>query len=123
MRVLIVDDWPMVRTTLRAVLQSLGMADVDEAGNGPEALRKLRTGTYDLVISDWDMPGMSGLDLTQEIRRDAHLKNTPVVIITGNVGANAAPAAMEAGANLCLAKPVSNTRLKHELESLVGPLR
>ena len=80
--VLIVDDYRTMLRIIRNLLKQLDFNNVDEATDGQEALAKLRAGNFGLVISDWNMAPMTGLDLLKEVRADARLKNLPFIMIT-----------------------------------------
>ena len=80
--VLIVDDYKTMLRIIRNLLKQLEFDNVEEATDGSEALAKLRAGNFGLVISDWNMEPMTGLDLLKEVRADARLKNLPFIMIT-----------------------------------------
>ena len=83
MRVLIVDDQSSIRALIKAVLRSMDINDIDEAGNGAQALAKLRDGkAFQLMITDWYMPELSGIDLLREVRADADLHALRVIMLT-----------------------------------------
>jgi len=84
MRILVVDDFSTMRRILKNILKQIGYTDIDEAEDGNGALAKLRQDKYDLVVSDWNMPNMSGLDLLKAIRADSALNGIPVPCAHGN---------------------------------------
>lgn len=123
MNILVVDDVQFVRRELRVQLRKLGFENIEAAENGLQALQLMRSGKgYGLVISDWVMEPMSGLDLLQEIRRDANLAKTPFIMITGNIQPEQVVAAKKAGVNSYIAKPFNVVTLKQRIESVLGPL-
>jgi two-component system, chemotaxis family, chemotaxis protein CheY len=123
MNILVVDDVQFVRRELRVQLRKLGFENIDAAENGRQALEMMRAGKgYGLVISDWVMDPMTGIELLQEIRRDADLQATPFIMITGNIQPEQVVAAKKAGVNSYIAKPFNVVTLKQRLESVLGPL-
>lgn len=123
MAVLVVDDVQFVRRELKVQLRKLGFDNVDVAENGRQALQMLRSGRpYGLVISDWVMEPMDGIELLQEVRRDQNLGQTPFIMVTGNIQPEQVSAAKKAGVNSYIAKPFNVVTLKQRLESVLGPL-
>jgi two-component system, chemotaxis family, chemotaxis protein CheY len=123
MNILVVDDVQFVRRELRVQLRKLGFDNIDAAENGRQALEMMRGGKeYGLVISDWVMDPMTGLELLQEIRRDSKFGKTPFIMITGNIQPEQVVAAKKAGVNGYIAKPFNVVTLKQRLESVLGPL-
>jgi len=123
MNILVVDDVQFVRRELRVQLRKLGFENIEAAENGLQALQLMRSGkSYGLVISDWVMDPMSGLELLQEIRRDENLAKTPFIMITGNIQPEQVVAAKKAGVNSYIAKPFNVVTLKQRIESVLGPL-
>ena len=115
MKVLVVDDYSTMRRIIRGLLTQLGYTDIDEAADGSEALQKLRETHYGLVISDWNMDGMTGYDLLRKVRADATLKETPFIMITAEAKADHAIAAKEAGVDSYLLKPFNATVLESKI--------
>jgi two-component system, chemotaxis family, chemotaxis protein CheY len=113
--ILVVDDSAMVRETLSQFLTLLGFRDVDCAIDGSDALQKLRTKPYDLVISDWEMDPMPGDQLVQTMRREDALRQIP--FITVSAGA-CAEKATDAGADGFLAKPFRMAALRAKIEQV-----
>lgn len=121
MPILIVDDVQFVRREVRVLLRKLGFDNVDAAENGRQALEMMRAGKgYGLVISDWIMEPMSGIELLQEIRRDENLRETPFIMITGNNQPENVIAAKKAGVSSYVVKPFNAATLKQRLESVFG---
>lgn len=121
MPVLIVDDVPMIRTVVRAVLEQVGVHDVHEAPDGAAALAMLDERPYGLVISDLHMSPMSGFELLHRVREEPRLRETLFVMMTTKERAHAFTAARKAGVNACLIKPFMPAVLRKTLEQ-VWPL-
>ncbi len=81
-RFLVVDDFSTMRRIVRNLMKELGFVNIQEAEDGVDALAKLRAAEFDFVVSDWNMPNMTGLELLKEIRKDAKLKHLPVLMVT-----------------------------------------
>ena len=105
-KVLIVDDFAASRKVLVITLEQLGFDNIEEVSDGNSALVRLKSGLFDLVIMDMDMPKMSGLELLQQIRYDPNLKQIPVLIVTENGMQEDIVAAFKAGLNAYVVKPV-----------------
>ncbi|MBL6934237.1 MAG: response regulator [Alphaproteobacteria bacterium] len=121
MNVLIVDDYKTMLRIIRNLLKQLGFNNVDEATDGSEALIKLREKNFGLVISDWNMEPMTGLQLLREVRADANLKAMPFIMITAESKTENVVAAKEAGVNNYIVKPFNAATLKGKLTSVLGP--
>jgi two-component system chemotaxis response regulator CheY len=120
MNILIVDDYKTMLRIIRNLLKQLGFNNVDEATDGSQALQRLRDKKYGLVISDWNMEPMSGLQLLQEIRADNELKNMPVILVTAESKTENVKAAKEAGVNNYIVKPFNAQTLRNKLVSVLG---
>lgn len=120
MNILIVDDYKTMLRIIRNLLKQLGFDNVDEATDGSEALQKLRDKGYGLVISDWNMEPMTGLQLLREVRKDNKLKDTPFIMITAESKTDNVVAAKEAGVNNYIVKPFNAATLKTKLVSVIG---
>src|SRR5580700_11853599 len=118
MPVLVVDDHGTMIKIVRSQLRQMGFADVDEAKSGAEALTKLCARRYGLILSDWHMEPMSGLDLLTAIRGDASLKQTPFIMVTGESRSENVVAAKKAGVNGYIVKPFTAQMLKAKIESV-----
>jgi two-component system chemotaxis response regulator CheY len=121
MPILIVDDYKTMLKIIRNLLKQLGFTNVEEATDGSEALGKLRDGEFDLVISDWNMEPMTGLQLLKEVRADARLRPVPFIIITAESKIENVVAAKEAGVSNYIVKPFNAATLKAKLTSVLGP--
>ncbi|HEX9792196.1 MAG TPA: response regulator [Kiloniellales bacterium] len=120
MQILIVDDYKTMLRIIRNLLKQLGFNNVDEASDGSAALQKLRDKEFNLVISDWNMEPMSGLQLLKEVRADVKLKETPFIMITAESKSENVIAAKEAGVSNYIVKPFNAATLKGKLSSVLG---
>lgn len=120
MNVLIVDDYKTMLRIIRNLLKQIDLVNVEEANDGAEALGKLRGGQFGLVISDWNMAGMSGIDLLREVRADAQLKQTPFIMITAESKTENVIAAKEAGVSNYIVKPFNAETLRDKIEKVLG---
>ncbi len=120
MNVLIVDDYRTMLRIIRNLLKQIEFQNVDEATDGAEALAKMRTGSYGLVISDWNMQPMTGLQLLQEVRADGKLKATPFIMITAESKVENVVAAKQAGVSNYIIKPFNAETLREKIEKVLG---
>ncbi len=120
MSILIVDDYKTMLRIVRNLLKQLGFDNVDEAFDGSEALSKLRTKSYGLVISDWNMEPMTGFQLLKEVRADGKLKETPFIMVTAESKTENVVAAKKAGVNNYIVKPFNAATLKTKMSSVIG---
>ena len=120
MSILIVDDYKTMLRIIRNLLKQLGFNNVDEATDGSMALQKLRDKDYGLVISDWNMEPMTGIQLLREVRADSKLKALPFIMITAESKTENVVAAKEAGVNNYIVKPFNAATLKTKLSSVLG---
>jgi two-component system chemotaxis response regulator CheY len=120
MPVLIVDDYKTMLRIVGNLLKQLGFSNIDEATDGGSALQKLRTKKFGLVISDWNMEPMTGLQLLKEVRTDTKLKETPFIMVTAESKTENVVAAKEAGVNNYIVKPFNADTLKTKIESVLG---
>ncbi len=118
--ILIVDDYKTMLRIIRNLLKQLSFTNVDEASDGSEALARLRDKSYGLVISDWNMQPMTGLDLLREVRADVALQHLPFIMITAESKAENVVAAKEAGVNNYIVKPFNAETLKAKIASVLG---
>ncbi|KQN53041.1 chemotaxis protein CheY [Erwinia sp. E602] len=122
MRFLVVDDFNTMRRIVRNLLKELGFNNVEEAEDGQDALNKLRTGGFDFVISDWNMPNMDGLQLLQAVRADATLSSLPVLMVTAEAKKENIIAAAQAGASGYVVKPFTAATLEEKLGKIFEKL-
>lgn len=119
-KVLVVDDYATMRRIVRNLLTQIGFTDVEEAGDGVTALAKLRESKFGLVISDWNMEPMTGLQLLKEIRADVKLNGTPFIMVTAESKTENVIAAKQAGVNNYIVKPFNAETLKQKIQSVLG---
>ncbi|MDH5739945.1 MAG: chemotaxis response regulator CheY [Nitrospira sp.] len=115
MKILVVDDMVTMRRIVKNILKQLGFANIDEAENGQEALQKLRGDTYGFVVSDWNMPVMTGIDLLRAIRGDEKLKAIPVLMVTAEAQQSNLVEAVQAGVSNYIVKPFTAETLQEKL--------
>jgi two-component system chemotaxis response regulator CheY len=118
--VLVVDDYQTMIRIIRNLLKQLGFENVDEAADGAEALAKMRTKKYGLVISDWNMEPMTGYELLREVRADDTLRPTPFIMVTAESKTENVIAAKKAGVNNYIVKPFNVQTLKSKMASVLG---
>lgn len=104
-KILVVDDAIFIRNFIRTALKMADLVNVKEASDGREALAMCQTQQFDLIISDWHMPNMTGIELLQAVRADERLHNMPFLMLTSDVSKDNVAAAAKAGVNDYLAKP------------------
>ncbi len=120
MPILVVDDYKTMLRIIRNLLKQLGFNNVDEATDGSVALQKLRDKKYGLVISDWNMEPMSGLELLKEVRADQRLRELPFIMVTAESKSENVVAAKSAGVSNYIIKPFNAATLKTKLTAVVG---
>ncbi len=119
MNVLIVDDYKTMLRIIRNLLKQIDFNNVEEASDGGEALSKLKTGHYGLVISDWNMQPMTGLELLTEVRKDSKLRALPFIMITAESKIENVVAAKQAGVSNYIVKPFNAETLKDKIEKVL----
>ena len=118
-KVLVVDDFPTMRRIVKNLLKQLGFENIDEAEDGGQALQRLRGGNYGLVISDWNMPNMEGIELLRNVRKEADpLKNIPFLMVTAEAEKEKVIEAIKAGVDNYIVKPFTAEILKEKLEKI-----
>lgn len=117
--ILIVDDYKTMLRIIRNLLKQLDFNNVDEASDGSEALTKLRAGNFGLVISDWNMAPMTGLDLLKEVRADSRLRTLPFIMITAESKTENVIAAKQAGVSNYIVKPFNAETLREKIEKVM----
>ncbi|HEX7005727.1 MAG TPA: chemotaxis response regulator CheY [Alphaproteobacteria bacterium] len=120
MNVLIVDDYKTMLRIIRNLLKQLGFENVEEATDGSAALAKLREKPYGLVISDWNMEPMTGLQLLKEVRADERLKHTPFIMVTAESKTENVISAKQAGVNNYIVKPFNAETLRTKISAVLG---
>lgn len=122
MSFLVVDDFPTMRRIVRSLLKELGYTNVEEAEDGQEALSKLRGGSFEFVVSDWNMPNLDGLEMLKQIRADDALKDLPVLMVTAEAKKENIIAAAQAGASGYVVKPFTAATLEEKLNKIFEKL-
>lgn len=122
MSILVVDDFPTMRRIVRSLLKELGFTNVEEAEDGQEALGKLKAGSFDFVVSDWNMPNLDGLEMLKQIRADEAMKSLPVLMVTAEAKKDNIVAAAQAGANGYIVKPFTAVTLEEKLNKIFEKL-
>jgi two-component system chemotaxis response regulator CheY len=120
MNVLIVDDYKTMLRIVKNLLNQIGFTNVDEAEDGSAALQKVKAKDYGLIISDWNMQPMTGLQLLQEVRADAKLKHIPFIMVTAESKTENVVAAKQAGVNNYIVKPFNAATLKGKIATVLG---
>ncbi|MBL8672367.1 MAG: response regulator [Alphaproteobacteria bacterium] len=121
MPILIVDDYKTMLRIVRNLLKQLGFNNVDEANDGSGALKMMRDKPYKLVISDWNMEPMTGLQLLKECRADPGFQDIPFIMITAESKTENVVMAKEAGVSNYIVKPFNAETLKMKMEAVIGP--
>jgi two-component system chemotaxis response regulator CheY len=117
-RVLIVDDFSTMRRIVKNLLHDLGYVNTTEADDGKSAWAVLQASAFDLVVTDWNMPGMTGLDLLKNIRSDARLCGLKVLMVTAEAQRDQIIEAAKAGVNGYIIKPFTAVTLKEKLDKI-----
>lgn len=118
MKILVVDDMVTMRRIVKNILKQLGFANVEEAENGQEALQKLRVDNYGFVVSDWNMPVMTGIDMLRAIRADEKLRTTPVLMVTAEAQQSNLVEAVQAGVSNYIVKPFTAETLQEKIAKI-----
>ncbi len=119
---LVVDDFPTMRRIVRTLLKELGFSNVEEAEDGQDGLAKLRSGSFDFVLSDWNMPNLDGLEMLKQIRADDNLKHLPVLMVTAEAKKENIIAAAQAGASGYVVKPFTAATLEEKLGKIFAKM-
>ena len=119
MKILVVDDFSTMRRIIKNLLNDLGYADVTEADDGLTAWPLLQQGAFDFLITDWNMPGMPGLELLKAVRADAKLGRMPVLMLTAESKREQIVEAAQAGVNGYVIKPFTAVTLKEKIDKIV----
>ena len=118
MKILIVDDFSTMRRIIKNLLRDLGFNNTQEADDGNTGLPMLQSGNFDFLVTDWNMPGMTGLDLLKAVRADARLHNLPVLMVTAEAKKEQIVMAAQAGVNGYIVKPFTAQTLKEKIDKI-----
>lgn len=118
MKILVVDDFSTMRRIIKNILKQIGFANIDEAENGQVALSKIVDGNYDFVVSDWNMPEMTGIELLKEVRANAGTKDLPFLMVTAEAKKENVVEAVKAGVNNYIVKPFTAEVLKDKISKI-----
>jgi len=120
MKVLIVHDFATMRRILRNILKQIGFTDITEADDGSTALKELKKEKYDLILSDWNMPEMQGIDLLNTIKADDELKSIPFIMVTAEAQKDNIVGAVKAGVSSYIVKPFTAETISEKLKKVFG---
>jgi two-component system chemotaxis response regulator CheY len=118
MKILVVDDFSTMRRIIKNLLRDLGFANTHEADDGTSALPMLKNGSFDFLVSDWNMPGMNGLDLLKAVRADPKLAKMPVLMVTAESKREQIIEAAQAGVNGYVVKPFNAATLEEKINKI-----
>ncbi len=118
MRILIVDDFSTMRRIIKNLLRDLGFTNTEEADDGTTALPMLQTGKFDFLVTDWNMPGMQGIELLKHVRADSGLATMPVLMVTAEQKREQIVEAAQAGVNGYIVKPFTAQTLKEKIDKI-----
>lgn len=118
MKILIVDDFSTMRRIIKNLLRDLGFTNTQEADDGVTALPMLRNGDFDFLVTDWNMPGMTGIDLLKQVRADPKLVSLPVLMVTAEAKRDQIIEAAQAGVNGYVVKPFTAQVLKEKIDKI-----
>jgi two-component system chemotaxis response regulator CheY len=119
LKILVVDDFSTMRRIVRSLLKEIGYTNTDEAEDGRAALQKLRSGRFDFVVSDLNMPNMSGFELLNAIRADEALKSLPVLLVTAEAKKEDIVTAAQSGASGYIVKPFTKATLEEKVNKII----
>jgi two-component system, chemotaxis family, chemotaxis protein CheY len=118
MKILVVDDFATMRRIIKNILKQLGYSNVEEADDGASALTKLQGAKFDLVITDWNMPNMIGLELIKAIRASEPIKSTPILMVTAEALKENIIEAVKSGVNNYIVKPFTAEVMREKIEKI-----
>lgn len=118
MKILVVDDFSTMRRIVINLLKELGFGNTQEADDGKTALPMLQSGDFDFLVTDWNMPGMTGLELLKAVRADANLSSLPVLMVTAEAKKDQIVEAARAGVNGYVVKPFTAVTLKEKIDKI-----
>ena len=118
MKILVVDDFSTMRRIIKNLLRDLGFNNIQEADDGSTGLPMLQSGSFDFLVTDWNMPGMTGIELLKAVRADAKLASLPVLMVTAEAKKEQIVEAAQAGVNGYIVKPFTAQTLKEKIEKI-----
>jgi len=118
MKILVVDDFSTMRRIVKNLLRDLGFSNVVEADDGNTALPMLKSGGIDFLVTDWNMPGMEGIDLVKAVRADDAMKSMPILMVTAEAKREQIVVAAQAGVNGYIVKPFTAATLKEKIDKI-----
>ncbi len=118
MKILIVDDFSTMRRIIKNLLRDLGFNNTAEADDGATALPMLQAGSFDFLVTDWNMPNMTGIELLEAVRSDDKLKSLPVLMVTAEAKREQIVMAAQAGVNGYIVKPFTAATLKEKIDKI-----
>ena len=118
MKILIVDDFSTMRRIIKNLLRDLGFTNTQEADDGSTALPMLKSGGFDFLVTDWNMPGMTGIELLKAVRADPNLVKLPVLMVTAESKREQIVEAAEAGVNGYVVKPFTAATLEEKIKKI-----
>lgn len=118
MKILIVDDFSTMRRIIKNLLRDLGFTNTEEADDGNTALPMLQKGDYEFLVTDWNMPGMTGIELLKAVRAEEKLKTLPVLMVTAEAKRDQIIEAAQAGVNGYIVKPFTAVTLQEKIEKI-----
>ena len=118
MKVLIVDDFATMRRILKNIMKQIGFSDITEADNGKNALKAMKSDKIDLVLCDWNMPEMPGIDVLNTVRADSDLKDTPFIMVTAEAQKENILEAVKAGVSSYIVKPFTAETVEEKLQKV-----
>ncbi|MCL7745420.1 chemotaxis response regulator CheY [Guyparkeria hydrothermalis] len=118
MKILVVDDFSTMRRIIKNLLKELGFTNIEEADDGQTALPLLKQGNFDFLVTDWNMPGMTGIDLLRNVRADPGLAGLPVLMVTAEAKREQIVLAAQEGVNGYIVKPFNGATLKEKIDKI-----
>ncbi len=118
MKILVVDDFSTMRRIIKNLLRDLGYNNTSEADDGMTALPMLKAGKFDFLVTDWNMPGMTGIELLKEVRKTPEIADIPVLMVTAEQKREQIVEAAQAGVNGYVVKPFTATTLKEKIDKI-----
>jgi two-component system chemotaxis response regulator CheY len=118
MKVLVVDDFSTMRRIVKNLLKQIGFTNIDEAEDGEQAYTKLKSETFGLVVSDWNMPNLDGLGLIKKVRADSEINSVPILMVTAEAEKDKVISAIQAGVNNYIVKPFTGEVLREKIDGI-----